>query len=76
MNNHRIEFKNMGSDIYGKYIVKNGKTSITRADLSKAVVKFDFDLLIITINGNKHFVQNNNEFESWWNKWQKVEDKE
>ena len=76
MNNHRIEFKNMGSDSYGKYIVKNGKTSITRADLSKAVVKFDFDLLIITINGNKHFVQNNNEFESWWNKWQKVEDKE
>ena len=76
MNNHRIEFKNMGSDSYGEYIVKNGKTSITRADLSKAVVKFDFDLLIITINGNKHFVQNNNEFESWWNKWQKVEDNE
>lgn len=76
MNNHRIEFNNMGSDIYGHYIVKNGITSITTADLSKAVVKFDYDLLIITINGNSHFVQNNNEFKSWWDKWQKVEDKE
>ena len=65
---NRIEFKNMGSDSYGKYIVKNGKTSITRADLSKAVVKFDYDLLIITINGNSHFVQSNNEFKSFWNK--------
>ena len=27
---------------------------------SKAVVKFDYDLLIITINGNSHFVQSNN----------------
>ena len=72
----RIEFNNMGSDIYGKYIVKNGITSFTRADLSKAVIKFDFDLLIITINGNSHFVQSNNEFKSWWNKWHKVEDKE
>ena len=74
--NHRIEFKNMGSDIYGDYIVKNGITSITTGDLSKAVVKFDYDLLIITINGNSHFVQSNNEFKSWWNKWHKVEDKE
>ena len=64
----RIEFNNMGSDIYGKYIVKNGITSFTTSDLSKAVVKFDFDLLIITINGNSHFVQSNNEFKSWWNK--------
>ena len=68
MNNHRIEFKNMGSDIYGKYIVKNGKTSITKSDLLKAVIKSDFDLLIITINGNSHFVQSNNEFKSFWNK--------
>jgi len=73
---NRIEFKNMGSDIYGKYIVKNGITSITTGDLSKAVVKFDFDLLIITINGNSHFVQSNNEFKSWWNKWHNMEDKE
>tara|TARA_B110000438_G_scaffold94992_1_gene94366 strand:- start:150 stop:386 length:237 start_codon:yes stop_codon:yes gene_type:complete len=65
---NRITFKNMGSDIYGKYIVKNGITSFTRADLSKAVIKFDFDLLIITINGNSHFVQSNNEFKSFWNK--------
>ena len=72
----RIEFNNMGSDIYGDYIVKNGITSITTADLSKAVVKFNYDLLIITINGNSHFVQSNNEFKSWWNKWQKVGDKE
>ena len=64
----RIEFNNMGSDIYGKYIVKNGITSFTRADLSKAVIKFDYDLLIITINGNSHFVQSNNEFKSFWNK--------
>ena len=68
----RIEFKNMASDIYGKYIVKNGITSITTGDLSKAVIKFDFDLLIITINGNSHFVQSNNEFKSWWNKWHNV----
>ena len=74
--NHRIEFKNMGSDIYGKDIVVNGITSITKSDLLKAVIRFDFDLLIITINGNGHFVQSNNEFKSWWNKWQKVEDKE
>jgi len=66
----------MGSDIYGEYIVKNGMTSITKSDLSKAVVKFDYDLLIITINGNSHFVQSNNEFKSWWNKWHKMEDKE
>ena len=66
----------MGSDIYGKDIVVNGITSITKSDLSKAVIRFDFDLLTITINGNKHFVQSNNEFKSWWNKWQKVEDKE
>ena len=72
----RIEFNNMGSDIYGDYIVKNGITSITRADLSKAVIKFDYDLLIITINGNSHFVQSNNKFKSWWNKWHKMEDKE
>lgn len=72
----RIEFKNMGSDIYGDYIVKNGITSITTGDLSKAVIKFDYDLLIITINGTKHFVQSNNEFKSWWNKWHKVGDKE
>ena len=65
MNNHRIEFKNMGSDIYGKYIVKNGKTSITKSDLLKAVIKSDFDLLIITINGNSHFVQSNHEFEKF-----------
>ena len=65
MNNHRIEFKNMGSDIYGKYIVKNGKTSITKSDLLKAVIKSDFDLLIITINGNSHFVQSNDEFEKF-----------
>ena len=71
MNNHRIQFNNMGSDIYGEYIVKNGMTSITKSDLSKAVVKFDYDLLIITINGNSHFVQSNNEFKSWWNKWHK-----
>jgi len=76
MNNHRIEFKNMGSDIYGKDIVVNGITSITKSDLSKAVVKFDYDLLIITINGNSHFVQSNNEFKTWWNKWHKVEDKD
>ena len=73
---NRIEFKNMGNDIYGKDIVVNGITSITKSDLSKAVIRFDFDLLTITINGNKHFVQSNNEFKSWWNKWQKVEDKE
>ena len=76
MSNHRIEFNNMGSDIYGDYIVKNGKTSITIEDLSKAVVEFHSDLLIITIYGNSHFVQSNNEFKSWWNKWHKVEDKE
>ena len=73
---NRIEFNNMGSDIYGDYIVKNGITSITTGDLSKAVIKFDYDLLIITINGNSHFVQNNNEVKSWWNKWYKMEDKE
>lgn len=73
---NRIEFANMGSDIRGNYIVKNGLTSITRGDLSKAVIKFDYDLLIITINGNSHFVQSNNEFKTWWNKWEKVEDKE
>ena len=39
----RIEFKNMGSDIYGDYIVKNGSTSITTGDLSKAVIKFNSD---------------------------------
>ena len=66
----------MGSDIYGDYIVKNGITSITTGDLSKAVVKFDYDLLVITINGTKHFVQSNNEFEAWWTKWHKVGDKE
>jgi hypothetical protein len=33
-------------------------------------------LLTITINGNKHFVQNNNEFDTWWTKWHKMEDKE
>ena len=65
---NRIEFKNMGSDIYGDYIVKNGITSITTGDLSKAVVKFSSDLLIITINGNNHFVQSNNKFKSFWNK--------
>ena len=73
---NRIEFANMGSDIRGNYIVKNGLTSITTGDLSKAVIKFDYDLLIITINGNNHFVQSNNEFKSWWNKWHKVENKE
>ena len=73
---NRIEFKNMGSDIYGDYIVKNGLTSITTGDLSKAVIKFDFDLLIITINGNNHFVQSNNKFKSWWNKWHNMDDKE
>ena len=73
---NRIEFKNMGSDIYGDYIVKQGITSITTGDLSKAVIKFSSDLLIITINGNSHFVQSNNEFKSWWNKWHKMEDKE
>ena len=64
----------MGSDIYGKDIVVNGITSITKSDLSKAVIRFDFDLLTITINGNKHFVQSNNEFKSWWNKWHNVTD--
>jgi len=73
---NRIEFKNMGNDVYGKDIVVNGITSITKSDLSKAVIKFDFDLLIITINGNNHFVQSNNEFKSWWNKWHNMEDKE
>ena len=73
MNNHRIEFKNMGSDIYGKDIVVNGITSITIEDLSKAVIRFDSDLLIITINGNSHFVQNNNEFDTWWIELHKME---
>ena len=73
---NRIEFKNMGNDVYGKDIVVNGITSITKSDLSKAVIKFDFDLLTITINGNKHFVQNNNEFDTWWTKWHNMEDKE
>ena len=67
---NRIEFKNMGSDAYGKDIVVNGITSITKSDLSKAVIRFDRDLLTITINGNKHFVQNNNEFDTWWNELQ------
>ena len=74
--NHRIEFKNMGSDIYGKDIVVNGITSITKSDLSKAVIRFDFDLLTITINGNKHFVQNNNEFDTWWIELHRMEDKD
>ena len=69
----RIEFKNMGSDIYGKDIVVNGITSITIEDLSKAVIRFDSDLLIITINGNSHFVQNNNEFDTWWIELHKME---
>jgi hypothetical protein len=73
---NRIEFKNMGNDIYGKDIVVNGITSITKSDLLKAVIRFDFDLLTITINGNKHFVQNNNEFDTWWTKWHNMEDKE
>ena len=73
---NRIEFKNMGNDIYGKDIVVNGITSITKSDLSKAVIKFDFDLLTITINGNKHFVQNNNEFDTWWIELHRMEDKE
>jgi hypothetical protein len=70
---NRIEFKNMGSDIYGKDIVVNGITSITIEDLSKAVIRFDSDLLIITINGNSHFVQNNNEFDTWWIELHKME---
>ena len=74
--NHRFEFKNMGSDIYGKDIVVNGITSITKLDLELAVIRFDYDLLTITINGNKHFVQNNNEFKTWWNKYHKMEDSE
>jgi hypothetical protein len=73
---NRIEFKNMGNDVYGKDIVVNGITSITKSDLSKAVIKFDFDLLTITINGNKHFVQNNNEFDTWWIELHRMEDKE
>ena len=67
MINHRIEFNNMGFDIYGEYVRTNGITSITKNDLSKSIIKFDRDLLIITINGTKHIVQSNNEFTTFFN---------
>lgn len=52
-----MKFNNMGSNIYGDYVRKNGNTYITKNDLSKAVINFKGDLVIISINGNNHFVE-------------------
>ena len=52
-----MKFHNMGHDIYGKYEMKNGRTYITRDDLSKAVINFDGNCVIIAINGHTHLVE-------------------
>lgn len=63
---NRIEFDNMGTDIYGEYEVKDGITSITKDDLRKAVIHFDDGILVITIHGSRHIVQTNKEFREFY----------
>lgn len=53
----RIVFKNMNTDIYGHWVVDSGCTFFTREDLSRAVITKRSDVTIVTIDGQKHFIQ-------------------
>ena len=61
----RIAFNNMNTDIYGDWKLSSGKTYFTEHDLLRAVISKRSDIIIITIDGEKHFVQCSSKIEEY-----------
>ena len=53
----RIAFNKMNTNIYGDWVLSSGITSFTRGDLLRAIITQRSDVTIITVDGQKHFVQ-------------------
>ena len=54
---NRIVFNNMNTDIYGDWKPSSGKTYFTKHDMLRAVITRNSNVTIITIDGEKHFVE-------------------
>ena len=53
----RVYFNNMNTNIYGDWVLSSGITSFTREDLARAIINHSSDVIVITVDGQKHFVQ-------------------
>ena len=53
----RVYFNNMNTNIYGDWVLSSGITSFTREDLARAIINHSSDVIVITVDGQKHYVQ-------------------